>query len=385
MALGKRLLASLVLGVGLVAALGGIALASSGAAAHKTVVSPLKKACGTTIVVQTDWFPEPEHGAVYQLAGTNGSVDAQKGRYTGQIAGTGVNIEIRAGGPFAGFQQPISQLYQDSSITLGYVNSDEAIQLSQKLPTIAIVSPLEFSPQTLFFNPDKFPSIHGFADIAKTNAKVLVFEGGAYYQYLVGRGWIQQSQLDTSFDGSFSRYIAADGGIIQQGFVTQDPYRMPNLLNYKGPVKTLLIRNSGYVPYPETLAARPDVVKTKRACFKLLVPLIQRAQIAFVKNPKPVNDKLDEIVGSLKSFWTLTPGLDAYAVNTMRKLKIVSNGPNCTLGDFSFRRLQGVVNTLLPIFQKESLDTFKSGLKAQEIATNDFINPKLGLPKSGCK
>ena len=34
--------------------------------------SPLRKACGSKIVIQTDWFPEPEHGAVYQLAGKSG-------------------------------------------------------------------------------------------------------------------------------------------------------------------------------------------------------------------------------------------------------------------------------------------------------------------------
>ena len=140
--------------VALVAALvAGLGIAQ--AATEGPAASPLQKACGASVNVQTDWFPEPEHAALYQLAGTNGTLDTKKGWYTGQIGKTGVNLQIRAGGPFTGFQQPISQMYQDSSITLGYVNSDEAIQLSKKLPTVAIVAPLEFSPQILMWNPQK--------------------------------------------------------------------------------------------------------------------------------------------------------------------------------------------------------------------------------------
>src|SRR3979490_295059 len=104
-----------------------LAIGISRAAAGKsgeTATSPLRKACGAKIVVQTDWFPEPEHGFIYQLAGTNGSTDKKKGHYPGTIKGTGVQLEIGAGGPFTGFQQPISQIYQDSSITLAYATSD---------------------------------------------------------------------------------------------------------------------------------------------------------------------------------------------------------------------------------------------------------------------
>src|SRR5438132_1262237 len=140
--------------------------------ARTHAVSSLRSACGSKIVVQTDWFPEPEHAASYQLAGTHGTFDKSKGRYTGTIGNTGVQLEIRAGGPFTGFQQPISQMYQDSSITLGYVNSDEAVRSSKTLPTVAIVSPLEFSPQILMWNPQKL-KIRTFADIASSNAKVL--------------------------------------------------------------------------------------------------------------------------------------------------------------------------------------------------------------------
>jgi hypothetical protein len=358
------------------------------AATGKTAaVSSLRSACGSKIVVQTDWFPEPEHGAVYELAGPNGTIDKEHGRYTGTIGNTGVQLEIRAGGPYTGFQQPISQMYQDSSITLGYVNTDEAIQLSKKLPTVSIVSPLEFSPQILMWNPQKL-HITKFSDIANKypNTTVLVFAGGVWVDYLVGKGWINKSQVDTSYDGSPTRFVANDGNIIQQAFATSEPYQYQHdISQYGKPVAYLMIKNSGYVPYPEALAAKPSVVAAKAACFKQLVPMFQKAEIAYLTNPTQTNRTLERIVGELHSFWQLTPGGDAYNAATQKRLKFVQNGPNCTLGDFSLKRVQGVINETLPIYQKDNLTTYNPDLKASQIVTNRFIDPSIGLKTAKCK
>ncbi|HXE79948.1 MAG TPA: hypothetical protein VNK41_04300 [Vicinamibacterales bacterium] len=375
LAIGAALAVSLAIGIGTAAA-----GKRSGAAA-----SPLRQACGPKLVVQTDWFPEPEHGFIYQLAGTNGTLDTKKGRYTGTIKGTGVQLEIRAGGPFTGFQQPISQIYQDSSIDVAYATSDEQIQLAKKLPLVSIVAPDEFSPQILMWNPQKL-NIKKFADIKGTGAKVLVFAGGAWIDYLVGRGWVDQKQVDTSYDGSPARFVASDGAIIQQGFVTSEPYLYEHdIAAYGKPVSYLLIKNSGYVPYPQTLAVRAADVRKRAACWKLFVPLVQRAQVDYMRSPKAVNDKLLQIVTALNTFWKLTPGGNAYNTAAQRRLGIVSNGPDCTLGNFSMKRLQQVINQVNPIFQAKGLDTINPELKASQIATNQFIDPKIGLAKKGCQ
>jgi len=374
------LAAGAMLATALVAGLG-IAQAGN---SSSTAVSTLRSACGSKISVQTDWFPEPEHGALYQLAGTNGSIDGKKGWYTGEIGKTGVQLEIRSGGPFTGFQQPISQMYQDSSITLGYVTSDEAVQLSKKLPTVAIVTPLEFSPQILMWNPQKL-NINRFQDIANSGAKVLVFEGGVWIDYLVSRGWVSKGQVDTSYDGSPTRFVASDGAIVQQGFATSEPYQyLHDIKQYGKQVKFLMIRNSGYVPYPEAIAAKPDVVRSKRACFKLLVPMIQKAQVDYMAKPGPVNNKLVDIVTEMKTFWVLTKGGNAANTATQRRLGIVQNGPTCTLGDFSTKRVQQLINLLKPIYEKKGIDTFNPNLKASQVVSNEFVNPKIGLKTAKC-
>lgn len=371
---------SVAVGAALVAGLG-IAQAANGSAA----ASPLQTACGSKIVIQTDWFPEPEHGALYQLAGTKGTLDAKKGRYTGTIGKTGVSVEIRSGGPFTGFQQPISQMYQDSSITLGYVTSDEAVQLSKKLPTVAVVSPLEFSPQIVMWNPAEL-TINRWPDVAKADAKVLVFEGGVWIDYLVAKGYVLKDQVDTSYDGSPTRFVTSNGKIVQQGFVTSEPFKYENeIKEWMKPVKYLLIKDSGYTPYPQALATRPPVLKAKRACFRLLVPLIQQAQVDYIKRPGPVNDKLLEIVTEMKTFWVLTKASNANNVKMQLKYGIVQNGSNCTLGDFSTTRTQRLINTLKPIYKAKGIDTYNPNLRASQIQTNEFISPRIGFKTKKCK
>ena len=39
--------------------------------------------CPNPLVFQTDWFPEPEHGALYNLTAGEGSIDAESGRFSG--------------------------------------------------------------------------------------------------------------------------------------------------------------------------------------------------------------------------------------------------------------------------------------------------------------
>src|SRR5882672_12132929 len=61
----------------------------------------LSAVCPSTVVVQTDWNPESEHGGTYELVGPNPTIDAGKKRVTGELVAhgnidTGVKIEVRA-------------------------------------------------------------------------------------------------------------------------------------------------------------------------------------------------------------------------------------------------------------------------------------------------
>src|SRR4051794_14773347 len=65
--------------------------------------------CPDTVVVQTDWNPEAEHGGLYESLGDDYTIDSDNKVVSGTLIdsegdSTGVKLEIRAGGPAIGFQ-----------------------------------------------------------------------------------------------------------------------------------------------------------------------------------------------------------------------------------------------------------------------------------------
>jgi hypothetical protein len=339
--------------------------------------TPLKGVCPDKVVIQTNWWPEPDHGGTYELIGPGGTIDASKNSYSGPLGKTGVTLEIRAGGPATGFQQVSSLLYQDDSILLGYVGTDEAIQNSTKAPTVALFATYDKNPQIFMWgNPDwDFKSV---ADIGKSDAKVLAFNGATYLSLFTQEGLLNKKQVDTSYNGSPARFVAADGKIVQQGFATNEPYAYEHQTRgWNQPVKFLLVNE--YPVYQSAVSIRADKLPDNAACLSKLIPLFQQAQIDYLKDPKPVNDELLNIVGKLKtSGFALSEGGNAAAVEQIKALKLVENGTDGTLGSFDSSRVQELIDKLSPVFQAQKAK-LKANLKPDDLVTNRFLDPKSGL------
>src|SRR5579859_5679156 len=174
------------------------------AAAPVPAAASLKGICPDNIVLQTNWWPEPDHGLFYQLIGPNGQIDTNKNTYSGPLGSTGVNVEVRAGGPAIGFQTVTAQEYQDDSILLGMGGTDEQIGLSANQPTTAVLAWYDKNPQIFFWgNPAwDFKSV---ADIKANGATVLAFSAAAYLDVLEGKGVLDKAQVDTSYTGDPDR------------------------------------------------------------------------------------------------------------------------------------------------------------------------------------
>jgi hypothetical protein len=343
----------------------------------------LKGVCPDPVVVQTDWWPEPEHGATYQLLGAGYKLDTGKKRVTGPLVSqgkdTGVKIELRAGGPAIGFQQTSAQMYLDKSITLGFVFTDTAVQLSAKQPTLAVVTPLDINPQMIMWDPKVHPDFHTIADIGQTNTKVLYFKGSTYMDYLIGSGILRKNQVDGSYDGSPATYVASGGKVAQQGFATSEPYVYQyQLPQWRKPVAFQLINDTGYPVYASALSIRSDAKSQLSNCLKRLVPMFQQAQIDYVKNPGPVNKLIVQIDKDYKSGYPMDEGLAQFTATQELKLGIVGNGSDKTLGNFDMNRIKRTIDIVGPIYAAQK-QPVKAGLTPQDIVTNEFINPSVSL------
>jgi len=342
----------------------------------------LKDVCPATIVVQTDWFPESEYGVYYHMVGPNPKVDTNKKLVNGPLVAegqdTGVRIEVRSGGPATGFELVSAQMYKDKNITLGQVNTDEAVRFSGKQPTLAVAAPMEISPFMIMWDPTTYPQFNIIADIGQSNAKVLYFEGDTYMEYLIGSGILRRSQVDPSYDGAPARFVGAKGKLTQAGFATSEPYLYEHDINgWKRPVKYALVNDTGYPFYPQTLSIRPADKDKLAPCLKKLVPIVQRAQVDFLKNPDKTNQFIIDIVREYNTDWTYSEGLANYAIDKMRQ-DFVNNGPDSTLGNFDQTRVQRIIDIVTPILVSQRAAP-KEGLKPEDIFTNEFIDASIGV------
>jgi hypothetical protein len=355
-------------------------------AGRPAVPGVLTGVCPNPVVVQTDWFPESEYGAYFQLLGDQPEFDTASKRVRAPlVAGgrpAGVDLEIRYGGPAIGYQQVSAQLYADPEITLGLVATDEAIQNSAQLPTLAVLAPLELSPAMLMWDKTRHPDVRTIADLGRTGVQVLYYQTDTYMQYLLGAGLLRPEQVDGSYDGSPSRWVAADGVVAQAGFATAEPYIYRSEL---GPERSYdvdlqLINDTGYPGYFLALSIKAADRERLAPCLRALVPMVQQAQVDFSADPARTNALIVQAVhADESSVWSYSPGLADFAVRTMRERGIVGNGPTPTLGDLDPQRVARMIGILTPIFAGQNAPV-RPGLAPEHLVTNEFLDPHITLP-----
>jgi hypothetical protein len=340
--------------------------------------------CPSTIVIQTDWNPEAEHGGQYELLGPNPTINAGAKEVTGELVAhggvdTGVQVQIRAGGPAIGYQDVSTQMYKDPSITLGYVGTDEQISLSATQPTVAVLAGLEISPQIIEWSPAAHPTWKTIQDIGKTSTPVLYFQGASYMDYLLGKGILKKSQVNGSYDGTPTVFVASGGQDAVQGFATAEPYIWSHdVRTWDKPLKYELIADTGFNFYQQALAVRKSQLGPLTPCLKKLVPIMQQAIVDYMGNPAPTIGLILKLVTAYNNGWTYTQGTGDYAVATMKKLGIIGDAPDGTLGDFTTSRVQQLINILVPIYSKQGKQTL-TGLKPADIVTNQFVDPAISV------
>jgi hypothetical protein len=345
----------------------------------------LRGVCPSTVVFQSDWYPEMEYAAYYGLLGGKYRVDRSGKRVVGDLVAsgrdTGVDLEIREGGPALGFQSVTARMYQDKTIALGQATLDESIQNSAAQPTLQVVAPMEYIPVAIGWDKHQHPDWNVIADIGQTDTRVLYFQTDAYMQYLLGSGLLRQPQVDGGFDGSPARFVASHGSIAQQIFATQQPYVYKHELagGQSFDLDYQLVSDTGYPLYGQGVVIRKADRERLAPCLRKLVPIIQRSAVDTLASPARTSALVVDVVRQYADAWTYSPGLAAFTVQQMRGLGLVANGTNRTLGDFESARVRKLIDISLPIYAAQH-KTLKADLRPDDLVTNEFVDPGIGLP-----
>ena len=369
---------ALGISISILGACGGSDTATTDASTDTAVLTTdvsLADVCPATIVIQTDWFPESEHGGLYQLMGD----DAVASKDTGAAVGllmvngqpTGVNLEIRAGGPF--LESPVvTEMYQDNAITFGYVGTDVAITRYTDAPTLAVFNALNINPQVLLWDATKHPEAKTITDAAKTIKSFYVYGDPAWMRYFEAQGLIQKDQVDSNYKGNL---LLSTEDAAHQGFATSEPYKYANLESGAITTGYQLIHDAGWNSYAQNLAIRKDRLEELRPCLEKIVPIFQQAQLDYIADPTRANAIILTTVATYDSWWTQSEGDVANGAASQKEMGIVGNGETTTFGDLEEARVTDFIAKATPILREQGLEI--ADIAAGDITDNTFLDTSI--------
>lgn len=269
------------------------------------------------VVLQTDWFPQAEHGGFYQAL------------VRGYYAEEGLAVEILPGGPGAMIKHKVVQ----GMAQFGMNRSDDiAVAVERGLPLAMVFAVMQRDPQALVMHPEQAAS--DFRDL--DGRTVIASPGLNWISYLERRYTIRLNIQPHTYGLT---HFLRDPSLVQQCFVTNEPY----YIREQGiePV-VLMLADSGYEPYHVVFTSRsyasnhPDVVRAfARATIRGWVDFLQ-------------GDPEDAFQLIAEGNPQMTPGFLAYSRDTLIGRGLVTGGGDTTeqVGRLDPTRIQKEIEQL---------------------------------------
>jgi NitT/TauT family transport system substrate-binding protein len=209
---------------------------------HQSPTGSAKGSGQIKVVLQADWYPQPEHGGFYTAL--------TKGYY----ADEGLDVSIQPGGPYVAATQQVAA----GGAQFGMAASDQILEaVADGQPLIAVAATMQHDPQGIMVRKDS--PVHSFADL--NGHTVAVKAGSTWFEYLVKRYQLDRTrEIPATY--SVANFVA-DPEYIQQCFPTSEPFfaRQAGI-----ETRVLLISDAGYSPYrvmfttQDFFRAHPDAV-----------------------------------------------------------------------------------------------------------------------------
>ena len=220
---------------------------------------------------------------------------------------TGINVEVRIGGPPVGFQPAQALMYADPSIFMGFSRVTELISSYKDLPIVAVMATLDKSPFSIYWDAATYPDVNSIADLKKRNVTIMLGRPDIGWKYFVAKGIMKKSQMDLSDMAKPAAFISANGKLAEAGFATAEPFLYEvEIKEWGKPVKVQLLHDAGFPEYFQALAVKKEDIDKKAECLERLVPIIQRSHVEYIQNPNETNELIVKLADSYLTGWVYT-------------------------------------------------------------------------------
>lgn len=184
--------------------------------------------------------------------------------------------------------------------------------------------------------------------LKESNATVVVSKEQTFPAWLVAKGLINESQIDTSYDGNPARFVG-DPSIVQQGYATSEPYTYEHdTPAWNKKVGYGLLSSVGFDPHAANVSVRADKLAELSPCLTKLVPIIQQANADFMSSPAGTDQKIVDIVAADGSYSPYTIGEATYSSDTLRSQKLIEN-ENGSVSTYDPARVAAFVKDIAPV------------------------------------
>lgn len=332
-------------------------LAAQGIRILAVVCSLLLSACGsetptpvaeteapplTHILLQADWYAEPEHGGFYQAL--------VKGYYRD----AGLNVEIR---PLSAMVS-IYSVVASGQAQMGLGTSDNMlIAMGQGVPLKAVFPYFQHDPQGVMYHMES-----GITKLEDLDGRTVMISPILHYVDFLERSLnIKMSLIPV--DGGVGRFVN-DKQFVQQAFLTSEPW-----VAMQGGAEPLVLPlwDTGYDPYrlvftsAEFARANPEVVQAFIAATK-------RGWESFLNE-----DKTEVYARIMNDNPAQSPAFMDWTFAKMQEYSLGYGHPEHgeTLGQFNLTRLRTQIQQLL------DLELLASPLTVEEVLPLDLYPAEL--------
>ena len=304
------------------------------------------------VSIQTDWRAQAEHGGYYQAIAT------------GLYRKAGIECDVRQGGPSLN----ISQLLLAGRVDMIMSGSFEAFSYVRLgAPFYIIAAIFQKDPQVLIGHPDT-----GFDSFEKLQGRTLLIGAGGrvtYWPYLRQKYGLSDTQL-RPYNYSLAPFLA-DKNLIQQGFLSSEPYPIAQALGR--PPSVLLIANAGYSAYQATIAISRKMAEEKKDLVQRFVDATLEGWAQYLKGG-PAAEAANALIKQANP--EQTDDRLAYAIRVLAEHGIAMSGDALKdgIGAMSAERWKSFYDSMVAV------EVLPKGLDVGRAYTLEFVNKGIGKP-----
>ena len=256
---------------------------------------------GTPLRFATDWRAEAEQGGFYEALAN------------GEYAKRGLNVTIVPGGPGTN----VAQLVASGAVEMGIASNSFIVMnlAAEHVPVRAVAAYMQKDPQVLIAHPNA--GVKSLADLKGHPIMLSDASISAFWVWLKAKYGLNDTQV-RKYTSSNAPFLA-DQRVVQQGYLTSEPYTIEKQGGFKPVV--MLLADEGYPGYADIALAGNAFIAAHPQAVRAFNEASRAGWIAYLHgDPRPADTLI------LKSNPEMTEDVLAQAREKLRSAAIVEPG-----------------------------------------------------------